>query len=360
MNPGEVKNMQGLQYPNSKTKVRSFLGMVGYYRSFFPDFAGIATPLFHTLKDEYAEKFEVTQEIRESVDKFKTILSQFPVLQYPDFTQMFYLETDASNIRIAAVLMQIKEGKKVLISAASRTLTSAEKNYGIVEREALAVVWGIQYFRTYLFGKTFLVITDHQCLKYLQTFKNPNSRMVRWLMSLQDFSFEVVYRSGKQNVVADALSRLENSDNSEINMFETDISSTQFEPSVLLKDIQTKQQTDPFCSNIIAYLSNNSLPSDSKLACETITWSRYMTLHNNLLFHFWTCTSDKRMSKCIQQLVIPLSLQNKALKFAHCDEIGASHYGTSKSFEKLRLHFSGGVCTKTWLNTFRSANLAKN
>ena len=115
MNPDKVKNMQGLQYPNSKTKVRSFLGMVGYYRSFIPDFAGIASPLFNTLKDEHAEKFEVTQEIRESVDKFKTILSQFPVLQYPDFTQMFYIETDASNIRIAAVLMQIKEGKKVLI-----------------------------------------------------------------------------------------------------------------------------------------------------------------------------------------------------------------------------------------------------
>ena len=163
--------------------------------------------------------------------------------------------------------------------------------------------------------------------------------MVRWLMSLQDFSFEVVYRSGKQNVVADALSRLENSDNSEINMFEPDISSTQFEPAVLLKDIQIKQQTDPFCSNIIAYLSNNSLPSHSKLACETITWSRYTTLHNNLLFHFWTCTLDKRMSKCIQQLVVPLSMQNKALKFAHCDEIGASYYGTSTSFEKLRLHF---------------------
>ena len=91
MNPDKVKNMQGLQYPNSKTKVRSFLGMVGYYRSFIPDFAGIATPLFHTLKDEHAEKCEVTQEIRESFDQFKTIFSQSPVLEYPDFTHMFYL-----------------------------------------------------------------------------------------------------------------------------------------------------------------------------------------------------------------------------------------------------------------------------
>ena len=68
---------------------------------------------------------------------------------------MFYLETDASSIRIAAVLRQLRDRKKVLIAGASRTLTSAKKNYGIVDREELAVVYGITYFRSYLFGRTF-------------------------------------------------------------------------------------------------------------------------------------------------------------------------------------------------------------
>ena len=337
MDPKKVSNIQGLQYPSTKTQVRSFLGMVGYYRSFIPDFAGISIPLFVTLKDNQPESFVISQDIKDSVDHLKHLITQYPILQYPDFSQMFYLETDASNTRIAAVLMQMKNGHKFLISAASRTLTSAEKNYGVVEREALAVVYGITYFRSYLFGKTFLVITDHKCLKYLQTFKNPNSRIVRWLLSLQDYSFEVVYRSGKQNVVADALSRLENSDN--VQIFSVDIEEVQFDPSSVLKDIQGKQEADPFCSNILLYLSQNILPDDPKQACETVTWSRYMSIHNNLLYHFWTCTSDKRMSKCIKQLVVPISMQNYALKFAHCDEIGPSHYGSSKSFEKLRLHF---------------------
>ena len=93
--------------------------------------------------------------------------------------------------------MQLDNGKKVLISSASRTLTTAEKNYGVVEREALAIVYGIHYFRSYLFGKTFIVISAHQCLKYLQTFKNPSSRIVRWLLVLQDFSCEIFYHSGK-------------------------------------------------------------------------------------------------------------------------------------------------------------------
>ena len=134
--------------------------MVGYYRAFIPDFAGIAQPLFATLKDGQPESFEVSQDIKNSVDIFKDLLSQSPILQYPDFSQMFYLETDASNTRVAAVLMQLREGKRALISAASRILSAAEKNYGVVEREALAVVYGILYFRSYLFGKTFLVITD--------------------------------------------------------------------------------------------------------------------------------------------------------------------------------------------------------
>ena len=101
--------------------------MVGYYRAFIPDFAGIAEPLFLTLKDSQPETFEVNQGIQQAVDQFKLIISQHPVLQYPDSSQMFYLETDASKIRIAAVLMQIKDGNKVLISAASRILTPAEK-----------------------------------------------------------------------------------------------------------------------------------------------------------------------------------------------------------------------------------------
>ena len=336
MDPKKIANIQGLLYPNTKTKVQSFLGMAGYYRSFIPDFAGIADPLFQVLKDTCPESFEPSQEIKDAVDSFKSILSQKPILQYPDFSKTFYLETDASNIRLAAVLMQLDNGKKVLISSASRTLTTAEKNYGVVEREALAIVYGIHYFRSYLFGKTFIVISDHQCLKYLQTFKNPNSRIVRWLLALQDFSFEIFYRSGKENVVADALSRLDNSDNAQVNAVTSDI--PQFDPTQILKNIQSYQESDPFCANIIRYLTHSILSTDNKTACETITWSRYMSVHNGLLFHFWTCISDKRMSKCIKQLVVPLSMQSQALKFAHCDDISPSHY-SPKSFEKLRLHF---------------------
>ena len=89
MDPKKIANIQGLLYPNTKTKVQSFLGMAGYYRSFIPDFAGIADPLFQVLKDSCPESFEPSQEIKDAVDSFKSILSQKPILQYPDFSKLF-------------------------------------------------------------------------------------------------------------------------------------------------------------------------------------------------------------------------------------------------------------------------------
>ena len=96
-------------------------------------------------------------EVRQAVDKLKSAISAYPLVPFPIFNQPFTLETDVSTIRIAAVLMQNINKNKVLILAASRTLIEAKFNDSTVEREALAVVWGINYYRPYLFGRTFLV-----------------------------------------------------------------------------------------------------------------------------------------------------------------------------------------------------------
>ena len=127
MDPRKIDSIKKIGYPKTKKDVRSFLGMVGYYRSFIPDFAGIATPLFNTLLNHQPDTITLTQEIQQSVDILKQQLCQYPILQFPNFNEPFILETDASDIHIAAILMQLQQGNKVLISCASRTLTSAEK-----------------------------------------------------------------------------------------------------------------------------------------------------------------------------------------------------------------------------------------
>ena len=93
------------------------------------------------------------------------MLIQAPILSYPDFTKPFIIYTDASGTELGAVLSQVKEGKECVISYASRSLNSAEKNYTVTDQECLAVVWAIKHFQHYLEMKPFEIVTDHSALK---------------------------------------------------------------------------------------------------------------------------------------------------------------------------------------------------
>jgi hypothetical protein len=189
----KLSAIEAIKLPTTKTEVRSFIGMAGYYRSFIRDFTGIAVPLYHALEDDQPTKVTITPEFKEAFEELKNKLRSYPILRFPDFNKPFVLETDASIIRVAAALMQDIDGKRVLISCAGKTLTTAQKNYSPVELEALAVIWGIGYYRPYLFGRNFTLITDHESLKFLYNFQNPTGRIVRWILALQEYSFEVIY-----------------------------------------------------------------------------------------------------------------------------------------------------------------------
>ena len=141
-------------------------------------------------------------------NKCKTLLTSSHVLQYPDFGKPFILTTDASNFAIGAVLSQGPIGKDRPVAFASRTLTKTEEKYSVIEKELLAIFWACKYFRPYLFGKKFTVFTDHKPLTYIFSLKDPNDKMIRWRLRLEEFDYEVKYRPGKQNVVADGLYRI--------------------------------------------------------------------------------------------------------------------------------------------------------
>lgn len=140
-------------------------------------------------------------------ETLKAKLTEAPVLACPDFTQPFTLQTDASNYGLGAVLTQELEGEERVIAYASRHLNGAEKNYSATEKECLAIIWGIRQMRPFLEGYQFIVITDHLALKWLNSIESPSGRLARWALELQQYSFVVKYRRGKQNVVADTLSR---------------------------------------------------------------------------------------------------------------------------------------------------------
>ncbi|KAL7286691.1 hypothetical protein TKK_0019074 [Trichogramma kaykai] len=117
------------------------------------------------------------------------------------------LQTDTSNDGLGAVLTQNIDGKERVIASSSRTLNKAEKNYSATEKEYLAVKWGIWKMRDYLEGYHFVVITDHQSLQWLSKIDNPSGRLARWAIELNQWDFEVKYRKGTENTVADVLSR---------------------------------------------------------------------------------------------------------------------------------------------------------
>ena len=98
MDPKKVQAISNIAYPTSKKEVSSCLRMVGYYINFIPDFAGIGKTLFDTLKDTQAEIFSTSEEVKQAVDKLKSTLSAYPVLQFPNFNEPFMLEIDASTI----------------------------------------------------------------------------------------------------------------------------------------------------------------------------------------------------------------------------------------------------------------------
>jgi len=129
------------------------------------------------------------------------------VLVCPDFSRRFILQTDASTTGLGAVLTQTYDDSERVIAYASRTLNAAERNYSATELKCLAVVWGIRRMRSYLEGYAFTVVTDHQALKWLQKLESPSRRLGCWMFELQQYEFDVKYRRGTLNRVADALSR---------------------------------------------------------------------------------------------------------------------------------------------------------
>ncbi|KAG7297303.1 hypothetical protein JYU34_019262 [Plutella xylostella] len=208
LQPNDDKIQAVLNYPIPKTttEIKSFLGLIGYYRRFIKNFAQITKPLTNCLKKR--NKIVIDQQYIDAFQKCKELLTNAPLLQYPDPEKTFILTTDASQIALGAVLSQGAVGSDLPVAYASRTLTETESRYSTIERELLAIVWAIKHFRPYLYGKKFIIYTDHRPLAWLHSLKEPSSKLTRWRLNLLDYDFDIVYKKGKQNSNADALSRI--------------------------------------------------------------------------------------------------------------------------------------------------------
>lgn len=199
-----------LDMANSKNQsdVRAFLGMVGYYRGFIPDFADKAYAIQKLTRDKIDFNWGEEQEAAFMV--LKEALVKPPVLAYPDPTKVQILTTDASGKGIGAILSQSvhgsSEGEQV-IAYASRALRDVETRYSTTHVEALAIVAGMYHFRHYLGRRKFVVYTDHSALTYILNNPTPSPKVSRCSAATMEYDFTIKHRKREDNP-ADELSRL--------------------------------------------------------------------------------------------------------------------------------------------------------
>ena len=206
VDPHKIEAIQHWPQPANIHELRSFLGLATYYRKFVQNFSKLATPLTNLLSKEKA--YNWTQAQDDAFGQLKKALTSTPVLALPDPNLPFIVTTDASDTAIGAVLSQDQGKGDQPIAFESRKLSPAELNYPIHEKELKAIVHALIVWRIYLEGRPFTVITDHASLEYLPTQQKLSRRQVRWMELLQSYDFTIRYRPGKTNVVADALSRI--------------------------------------------------------------------------------------------------------------------------------------------------------
>ena len=378
--PDKVRCIVEYPVPSSVKDVRSFIGFVGYYRRFIKDFAKTARPLHDLLcaselpiKSKRPPPFVWNPVHQQAFEKLKYCVSNAPVLAYADFSKPFTVHTDASSVGLGGILYQQQpDGTERPVCFASRSLSKAEKRYPAHKLEFLALKWCVtDKFHAYLYGAPkFVCHTDNNPLTYVLSSAKLDATSQRWVAALASYNFDIVYRSGKSNIDADKLSRIEwpqaldgnSTEQVEVQShvvqavcqsatvqksyfetvcFNTDITDEIQEVDIVNEiltstDIRNEQVADPVIGKVIDFLESNR-----PISVDTPQLRPYQRIQENLMFHngvlYKQCHTDDGP---INQLVLPVSLRSKAFHGIHDN---AGHLGRDKTvaLAKERFYFPG-------------------
>ncbi|KAJ9504824.1 hypothetical protein QJQ45_005492 [Haematococcus lacustris] len=319
--PAKVAAVQSWPIPTTVHEVRSFLGLANYYRRFVKDFSTIAAPLTALTRADGHDKQGVVawgQAQQSAFDALKQALVSAPILIAPDPSQPYTLRCDASSIGIGAVLSQGTGSAERVVAYHSRKLLPAERNYPTHEQELLSLVEALKVWRHYLLGASFNLLTDNWATKHIQTQPRLDCRrQARWMEVLQEYDCIIDHIPGKQNIVADALSRRSDyqllsvgrrAQRNPAQVTETTISVDQSR----LRNIRDAAATDPqYQRHLTAALKGRA---------------RQFTVQDNLLYHTGRGTP---------LLYIPAGpLRTDLLCEAH-DVPTAGHLGRDKTYLRL-------------------------
>jgi len=202
--PKKIAIVHNYPRPKRVKNVRAFLGLTNYFRKYIPNYANVCYSLYRLLKADI--KFIWSDEAEHSFQVLKKALCEAPVLVLPNMSQEMILTTDVSDKSISYNLSMIKNGKERIISYGGKGLRPTEKNYAVCEKELLGLVSGVLHYHEYLQPKPFIIRTDNNALKYLESVKHIIGRLGRWYIRLSNYKFRIEHVKGSKNIVADTLS----------------------------------------------------------------------------------------------------------------------------------------------------------
>jgi RNase H-like domain found in reverse transcriptase/Reverse transcriptase (RNA-dependent DNA polymerase)/Integrase zinc binding domain/Integrase core domain/Zinc knuckle len=383
VNPEKVECVLAMSAPKNVKMLQSFLGLCNYYNKFIPSYAKICKPFFHLLRKGVS--YVWSDECEQAFVTMKQRLTSAPVLMTPDFSKPFTIHTDASMDGVGAILSQKDDnGHEHPIIYISRALKPAEKNYHTTHQELLAVMFALKKFRPYILGQKINIFTDHQPLVHIRDTKEMSGRLARWLLYMEPYTtngnLAIIYKPGKKNANADALSRLvcmlgkvsrhtragrqarmseSKREQKEDIMNESKIESKREEeamvddgddvtelsddvtdapPSLELsmndKRIIAMQQCDPMWKHIYMYVSKQICPDeyDEKKRLHLREMCMQYMLVNGQLYHIYMMNNKQQEENTILQLCLPRGMVQDVLTELH-DEHG--HQSTYKTYVKV-------------------------
>lgn len=317
--PDKVKALTKIPTPKNITDVRSFIGMANYYRTFIPKFSTVVSPIVDLTKKESAFNWGPPQEAaRQSIIQ---LLSQPPVLIHFQDDKPLVLVCDASGKGIASVLCHDLDGEERPIAFHSRTLNSHEQKYTVSEQELLAIIHGIKKNRQFLVGRRFKIVSDHHSLCFLLNLKDPHGRLARMALYLCNYDFDIHHRKGKDNCVADCLSRSPLPEKLPEDQ-DTDLGGT-----ILMimshgcETLKQQQQADPYCKSIVQSIHSQN-------------HRRRGFLMNNGILTRRIISHDE----AIDLIVLPKSMTKAVLEQCH-DAATAGHLGVTKTYYRIHTRF---------------------
>ncbi|KAK7595540.1 hypothetical protein V9T40_013365 [Parthenolecanium corni] len=340
--PERVQGILNMAQPTEISGLRSFLGFVGFYRDHIPSFAIIAEPLYRLTRP--SEKYIWTDLQERSFALLKQKVADEILLTHPDFTQPFYLQTDASAYGIGGYVYQMRGGgetssksaltsnssaipepKPVIIALCSRLLNKAERNYGTYERELLALVYTLKKFYYMLIGHRINWLTDHKALLHVKAEANFKERINRWRLELQNFNIEnICYVPGVKNQIADILSRFHKK-------LIPDVTALYHLPSINAVNIVRDNNGAMEVADII---KNFHLHQLADLDCRVLiqetmrgNLTRFKIEDNVLLYQ----NRDGRF-----RAYVPFPLRHRFIEFYHQE---AAHVGVVKTVNVIRRYF---------------------